>query len=1546
MEHLKSAMLITLLTFLSISTSINGQETGGPYTTDANTILLMHFDGNLTNNSSLSGDGNLQGSGASYSSDTPANLEQSFNLDGSSYVTVPHNSNLDLNGDWTLEAWIKITAFNSNTQSIIVRKPGDTDNYNSNYTFELHPWWGNILHGFYFSNEQTRINITGMSPTLNQWYHVAFIRDVTNSTISIIVHDEDWNVVSSSSQNYSGSDVLLNSKDLRIGEAFDGYIDELRISNVVRDFSTTLNKPQITSENFIIYYDSENSSDANTIITQLQNKTDFYKKYFKYFFTDHSKTFSINICKDLTEFNQFKPADLPDFETSYINQEILYLITPTTTAQQGYFDNFEQAAMHGFAMMFVDDEYNNTASEWMKYGFARHQSGMKSTPEEIRAEISNLGRNPTMAEMNNWDQITAFDKYAFAYTIFQYVADVHSFDYIFNQIRFNDNSVQYGFLEIHSEAEFEEAWYYSLDMFYLRETKRIEFQRETEHYYFYLVDEDMSEIDQWASELEEFYTRFTGDMQMTIDHKIHVFFYPELCDFHYIQGRDDCPTGSVGHSIAINLCSFTRRDAGVPMMNSIGLAKHEITHVIQGNLEYNSHKRWQSEGLATLMPDGLISEDIINGSTGVIKEQVNVEFSKIVAAAGRYPTIDDFESNDFVNTYEIDTGALYYLLGSVLVDYIIKTSGYLGLKNFILSDGSDYTTLGFTDKVDFMNSFYVFYEQNWKIPPQHVIANNVQAPINIDGNINESNWNLNQDIEGIYPFYQTWNYNSAKYGVLWDADYLYVAVEVLDNNLENNSSDGWNDGVEIFIDGDFNKAYQYDSFDRHFTKGWNNSGLTEKNNLTTGVLHSVQNISGGFTVEMAIPWSNLGITPTNGKTIGFDVANIVNRNGNKYQLIWSGNDINNGTTINFGELTLFFSNAPVVSNIPNQTTNEGESFTTINLDDFVTDSDNLDSEIDWSYSGNTDLSVSINSNRVATISTPNADWNGSETITFTATDPSGASDNDEATFTVTDSSPQPSSLSNNIIISSSYLGYDCQYRVYRPAGYNILSNLPTIYVTDGQNYLSNSKGKMVTTLDDLIADNIIEPVIAIFLDPRDPNNLSNDRRGFEYRNNINFVNYVTQELLPVIDAAYKTNTSSYARGIMGASYGGYNAEYFSVKASAYFKLFSMNSPYLHPNDGYNIDADLQAANLDSMKLYLSTGSSDADGVRYFNRLKGIYDSKGKEFESDIVSNGGHNWNTWSSVVANALFYFFPNSTSPPFVSNIPSQTIFEGNIFTSIQLDNYVTDSDNEDSEITWSFSGNNDLSVEVDGNRVATILIPHVDWFGREVITFTATDPSYASSSKDVTFLVLPVNDYPIISEAPELIEFVSDTNYTIDIWELVSDVETTDDLLAYEFSVDSDSILISYDNGTGILTLSAEIKFGGEGDLIWSVSDSAAIVVDTIHIAVEKAVIISVDDEMIIPNEYVLFQNYPNPFNPSTMVKYGIPEQSNIRIEVFNMLGQSVALLVNGNKSAGYYETTWNASSATGGLPSGIYLVSLRAEGLNSKKNFTQVKKALLLK
>ncbi len=89
-------------------------------------------------------------------------------------------------------------------------------------------------------------------------------------------------------------------------------------------------------------------------------------------------------------------------------------------------------------------------------------------------------------------------------------------------------------------------------------------------------------------------------------------------------------------------------------------------------------------------------------------------------------------------------------------------------------------------------------------------------------------------------------------------------------------------------------------------------------------------------------------------------------------------------------------------------------------------------------------------------------------------------------------------------------------------------------------------------------------------------------------------------------------------------------------------------------------------------------------------------------------------------------------------------------------------------------------------------------------------------------------------------------------------------------------------------------------------------------------------------IPTEYRLEQNYPNPFNPSTTIRYGLPQRSQVILRVFTTLGQKVAELVNGEIEAGYHEAQFGG----GTLASGVYLYRLQAGG------FVQTKRLLLLK
>jgi len=82
---------------------------------------------------------------------------------------------------------------------------------------------------------------------------------------------------------------------------------------------------------------------------------------------------------------------------------------------------------------------------------------------------------------------------------------------------------------------------------------------------------------------------------------------------------------------------------------------------------------------------------------------------------------------------------------------------------------------------------------------------------------------------------------------------------------------------------------------------------------------------------------------------------------------------------------------------------------------------------------------------------------------------------------------------------------------------------------------------------------------------------------------------------------------------------------------------------------------------------------------------------------------------------------------------------------------------------------------------------------------------------------------------------------------------------------------------------------------------------------------------DDLIdkLPKRFALLQNYPNPFNASTTIRYSLPEQADVKIEIYNILGQKAAVLFDGNQSTGYHSVTWHADD----FPSGIYLARLAA-------------------
>jgi hypothetical protein len=98
------------------------------------------------------------------------------------------------------------------------------------------------------------------------------------------------------------------------------------------------------------------------------------------------------------------------------------------------------------------------------------------------------------------------------------------------------------------------------------------------------------------------------------------------------------------------------------------------------------------------------------------------------------------------------------------------------------------------------------------------------------------------------------------------------------------------------------------------------------------------------------------------------------------------------------------------------------------------------------------------------------------------------------------------------------------------------------------------------------------------------------------------------------------------------------------------------------------------------------------------------------------------------------------------------------------------------------------------------------------------------------------------------------------------------------------------------------------------------------------------------IMPTKFELSQNYPNPFNPSTTIRFSLPKATQLKINIYNMLGELVATLAEGTYEAGYHKVTLNAST----LSSGAYIYRIESSDLStgSGQSFVQTRKMMLLK
>lgn len=227
-------------------------------------------------------------------------------------------------------------------------------------------------------------------------------------------------------------------------------------------------------------------------------------------------------------------------------------------------------------------------------------------------------------------------------------------------------------------------------------------------------------------------------------------------------------------------------------------------------------------------------------------------------------------------------------------------------------------------------------------------------------------------------------------------------------------------------------------------------------------------------------------------------------------------------------------------------------------------------------------------------------------------------------------------LSDNIRIQSQALGYTLQYRVLAPVDAGAYQNLPIIFVTDGENYLQQLNFDHV--IMSMIRAQKITPVITVFVDSRDPDDLTVNRRHSQFMCNANYARFYQQELLPMIAQQQGRQHTKGQRMIMGFSFGALNAACFGILASDTFGYLAMQSPASDKH--VKIVAKVyQESAVSDVKMFMTVGTRN-DNTRAGRAFNRQLQKQGYDVEYHEVPYG-HNWENWRSTLELILQWFAP-----------------------------------------------------------------------------------------------------------------------------------------------------------------------------------------------------------------------------------------------------------------------------------------------------------------
>jgi enterochelin esterase family protein len=227
-------------------------------------------------------------------------------------------------------------------------------------------------------------------------------------------------------------------------------------------------------------------------------------------------------------------------------------------------------------------------------------------------------------------------------------------------------------------------------------------------------------------------------------------------------------------------------------------------------------------------------------------------------------------------------------------------------------------------------------------------------------------------------------------------------------------------------------------------------------------------------------------------------------------------------------------------------------------------------------------------------------------------------------------------IEKDLFYNSPTLGYHLTYSVYLPHTYHANEPLPVVYVTDGYEYMHERLGNMITILDNLIYLRKIKPVMAVFIDNRNPVNRSETRRMQELAMSEKYLAFITNELIPLIEKKYTVSNSASERAIIGTSLGGLYAAYAAFTKPDVFGQAGIQSPAFWFKPQIYTLAETSRV---PVKTFISTGAIH-DAREGAQKMKDILENKNANIRYTEV-NQGHSWGNFRDLIDDMLVYFYP-----------------------------------------------------------------------------------------------------------------------------------------------------------------------------------------------------------------------------------------------------------------------------------------------------------------